>query len=132
VQQEVILEVIGFRFDPSKGAAECTPLTALIDHRLKAIRRKAKRYAARITSAGDTMTLTEGRLLYEDSTAIRLDVMAAMSRLTRDEIAICLRLIEGQSVRQIARRLHRGWHSINRIVAGIRKHFRLMGLDTQK
>ena len=129
VQQEVMLEVIAFRFDPARGTAESTPLTTLIDHRLKALRRKAARYAARITNAGDTVTLEEACLVYDDSTAIRLDVMAAMTRLTDEELAVCLRLIQGQSVRQIARQLKRGWHSVNRIIQGIQDRFGTMGLE---
>jgi len=128
VQQEVIMEVVAFRFDPSKGAGESTPLTAMIDHRLKTIRRKAARYAAKVANAGDALTLEKACLVYEDSTAVRLDVMTAMTRLTGEEIAICLRLIQGQSVRQIARQLKRGWHSVNRTIRGIRRRFQAMGL----
>jgi DNA-directed RNA polymerase specialized sigma24 family protein len=129
VQQEVVLEVVAFRFDPAKGASESTPLTKLIDNRLKAIRRKAARYAARITSVGDAMAMEEASLFCEETVPLRLDVMTALASMTGDEIAVCIHLIHGLSVRQIARELGRGWHSVNRIIIGIRERFRTMGLE---
>lgn len=126
VQQELALDVIAFRYDPSKGAAEPTALTSMIDNRLKAIRRRSWRYAMRVTSAGDGPQLEV--LLVDGQADLRLDVLTVMATLSATELAICLRLIQGQSVRQIARHLKRGWHWVDRIIKGIRGRFELMGL----
>jgi DNA-directed RNA polymerase specialized sigma24 family protein len=129
VQQEVILEVIAFPFDPSKGASESTPLTAMIDNRLKALRRKARRYAARITSVGDAPGLEEAGLTCEDEAGLRMDMLSAMALLTPNELAICAGLIRGQSVNQIALRLNRSWHTVHRMIHAIRRRFLAMGLE---
>jgi DNA-directed RNA polymerase specialized sigma24 family protein len=128
-QQEVILAVMAFAFDPAKGAAESTALTAVIDNQLKALRRKAARYDARITSIGDAAALEKACPVYEENLPIRLDLLTVMTRLTSEELDMCLRLIQGQSIGQIARELHRGWHTVNRAIRRIRERFVFMGLE---
>lgn len=127
-QQEIILAVLTFRFDPAKSVNESTPLTAMIDNQLKAIRRKARRYAARVTT-GDALALEATTPPHEPAASLRLDMLAAMATLSPKELAVCVGLIHGHSIHQIACRLHRGWHTIDRAVVSIRERFASLGLD---
>ena len=51
-QQEIVLDVLDFRFDAAKsnGACERTALTSLIDRRLMTMLRAKRRYAQRVQS----------------------------------------------------------------------------------
>ena len=128
VQQDVALAIIDFRFDPGRGVAESTVLTALVDNRLKSLRRKARRYIARVANATDTAA-PEPESFPEWNLPLRLDVLAAETTLSPSERTILSSLAQGQSVRQIARRMGHGWHRVNRVIRRIQDRFRKMGLE---
>ena len=123
IQQEIIFDVIGFRFDParSNGAKLSTLLTAIIDNRLKMILRTAARYESRTSQPRSEV--------FEDTTALRLDVRQAMTSLSPRQKAVCLRLSRGESISQIARVLGCGRATVRRLKDSIRDQFTAMGLD---
>ena len=123
IQQEIILDVIDFRFDPAKsnGAKISTLLTAIIDNRLKMILRTAARQQDRIGQPKPDV--------FEDTTALRLDVRQALTSLSPRQKAVCLRLSRGESISQIARALGCGRATIRRLKDGIQQWFTYMGLD---
>lgn len=128
-RQEVALAVNDFHFDATRGAAESTGLTILIDNRLKALRRKAKRYSARVRNATDTAAPEPAISSGQADVDLRLDVLAAEATLNSAERTILSALAQGQSIRRIARRLGRGWHSVNRVILKVQDRFRAMGLE---
>lgn len=127
-EQEVILDVMNFKFDPAKsnGATERTALTSLIDHQLITFQRTLRRHE-RLVQLDDG---DEGRASEPtDSQAIALDVRQVVERLSDDEQVVCAALSRGESVAQIARQLSVGWHAANQIVNRVRERFTALGVD---
>lgn len=133
-QQELVLHVARFRHEParSNGATESTVLTAVIDRRLKALRRAGSRYkrhlrraeqqrAMRIMNCVDPFPL--------DSHLLAVDVRDAVAQLTPQQQRVCALLGQGESHARIAQTLCCGWHTIRRIIEQIRTQFRTAGLD---
>jgi transposase len=58
-----------------------------------------------------------------------MDVRAAMEGLLGEERAVCAALANGDSTTEIAKQLGRSWHAANKLVARIRRHFEVLGLD---
>ena len=137
VQQDLILDVMAFEFDPAKsnGASETTALIALIDKklidRLRAATRERKHLERRNAALGITESTTEDSpaLSQRDDIPLRADVHQAMGLLTARQRAICAALAEGRSVSEIARRLGCGWHTVERAIVAIRRAFKEVGLD---
>jgi DNA-directed RNA polymerase specialized sigma24 family protein len=129
VQQEIILDVLAFEFDParSNGATVQTALTALIDHRLMAIRRQERRYRLRL----DQLILNAKQPSADDSdsNSLALDVRDAIESLPDREKAVCRGLAAGKCLGQIAQELHIGWPRLKRSLVIVRKHFHALGLD---
>ena len=123
IQQEIILDIMDFRFDPTKsnGAKLSTLLTAIIDNRLKKILRTAARHQDRTDYARSEV--------FEETTPLRLDVRQALTRLSPREKAVCLRLSRGDSTSQIARALGCGRATVRRLKDSIRDQFAAVGLD---
>jgi len=57
------------------------------------------------------------------------EVRDLLSELTPERQEICRALMRGESVAQIARSHGRCWYTIQRQIAGIRRHFAERGLD---
>ncbi len=132
-QQELVLDVLAFRFDPlrSNGATEATALTALIDKRLRAIQRASRRYRNRLTGLKAQLGVDEARDRWphpvEDMTELLvMDVREAVSRLPSPQRRLCKALIREGSLARVARRDRCGWHTVGRSVEGLRR--RLAGL----
>ncbi len=128
VQQELILDVMNFRYDVAKsnGATETTALIALIDNRLKKLVRAQSRYRARIDQLRE-----EAEHSYEPMTADEraIDMRDAIAALPPRERDVCRALADGCSRHEIARQLGCGWHTVDRLIRRIRDHFQKIGLD---
>jgi RNA polymerase sigma factor (sigma-70 family) len=127
VQQEIILDVLEFQYDPNKsnGAKERTVLQALIDNRLRHIRRTAMREKAKVERIKDQVRQTCDNA--EQQCA--LDVQDVVADLTPREQVVCRALAEGRSKHEIAKQMGCGWHTVDRLVRHIRDHFEKIGLD---
>ena len=135
--QEVAPAVFAFEYDPDKwsGASAKTVLTAVIDRRLRAVRRREIRYRQHLEAA---LELVQAKYetsdgpqepYYEEATELAVDVQAAVAGLGEQDRAICIALSEGCSLTEVAVRLDCDWHTVHRRVATIREHFEQIGLD---
>lgn len=135
-QQEIVLDILNFRFDAAKsnGACERTALTSLIDRRLMTIARTKKRYEKHVGPM-PKKTRDDGAEEREPSTepieqhSLAMDVREAIGALSDDEQAVCAALAGGASTADIARQLGRSWHGAAKLVARVRRHFEVLGLD---
>ena len=123
VQQELILDVLGFRYDAThaSGATERTAITSLIDNRLKMIRRSEMRYQTRIEKLDAKPE--------EDETQDAERTAKAIDGLSSEDRELCDALYAGRSVNEIAVRTGCSWHTIKRRMNRIREHFEALGLD---
>lgn len=134
-QQELVLHVARFRYEPvrSNGASEATALTALIDRRLKALRRAEARYNRHQQRARDhhaNRSADDANLWpYVDRHLLVVDVREAVARLDPQEQLVCQLRGQGHSVESIAAHLGCGWHTVDRKIEHIGVRFRAMGLD---
>lgn len=133
--QEVILDVIGFCFDPvrSNGAGQRTALIALIDNRLRELRRKHRRYDRHVRRAADEYRhvppAASDASQFIRVTLIEMDVRDAVARLGPLEQAVCARLAQGHSVNRIASDLGCGWKRVVSAMHNIRQKFESWGLN---
>jgi len=134
--QELVLDVLAFRFEPGKsnGATEATALTAVIDKRLRTIRRAWRRYQKYVAALRRERGVDEGRDLWpepaEDATAILiLDVREAIAMLSAKERRLCRALLAGQTLADVARRTGCDWHVPARVLAHVRRQFQALGLE---
>lgn len=127
VQQQIIQEVAAFHFAPvkSNGATEATALVALIDNNLKMICRTMARYRVRLDRLREEPIPSPE---FEDQEKL-LDIRAAVAALPEREQRVCKALGEGYSKHEIAKLLHCGWHTVDRLIRRIRAHFEEIGLD---
>jgi RNA polymerase sigma factor (sigma-70 family) len=126
-EQDIVPLLAAFQFDPSNGATERTALTRVIDNRLKNAKRRAARYARHIAESRNTK-----RDEAIDTTArslLVIDVRDAVAGLPDRERAVCRGLLDGYSVHEIAKQLGCTWHTVRRVLDGIRERFPAMGLD---
>jgi len=135
--EELILPILQFRFDPdrSHGASEKTALCALIDHQLKALVRKQARYRKHVKALCQSRTpLKRCRKHVLPSTADfsspgeRMEFAELLAPLSSEQHQVCLALIDGHSIAQIAESLGCSWHRINRIIDQVRHHLRQQGV----
>jgi len=130
LQQEIILNVLDFRYDPAKsnGAKESTLLTAIVDNRLKAILRTSVRDHNRIEQIrrdrGIGPSADENHPAFaqaDDLTPMSADVRQAVQSLSPREQAICAALGHGESPAAIAKQLNCGRTTIRRHIENIRQ-----------
>ncbi len=126
LQQQMILDVMQFRFDVSKsnGASERTVLQSLIDNHLRKARRSYSRYRACMDrverDALGACVLPQGDIVH--------DVRAAVMELTEREQLVCQALSMGYSKCEIAQGLGCGWHTVERIKSRVKKLLEDRGL----
>ncbi|TET37968.1 MAG: sigma-70 family RNA polymerase sigma factor [Planctomycetota bacterium] len=128
LQQELILDVMHFRYDTAKsnGATETTALIALIDNRLKKLRRSETRYRAHL----ERLAVERKRAYASTPSECWVnDVREAVEFLPMREYMVCCLLGRGYSKLQIANALGCGWHTVDRLMRRIRKHLLALGLD---
>lgn len=138
-QQDVIQEVIGFRFVPGKsnGATEATAITALIDNRLAFIKRGQSRRRRREDQYREARGSRDGMPIPDPvdevqatSMARNFDVQSAMSLLSWQERAVCSRLAHGDTRIHIAMSLGLTRYTLERLIDGIREKFEAWELDS--
>lgn len=129
VAQRIAVETASFTFRPerSNGASPRTVLTALVHRQLQAEARRGARYRRCMDryKQGNSPVAMGVRPTHE----LELDVRTAVAQLSHEEQRVCGMLAEGQSLASIAGAMGCGWHTVQRIVAGIRVRFRAIGLD---
>lgn len=127
VQQQLILEVVGFKYDParSNGAKESTALQSVVDNHLKKMCRTTARYRARVDRLRDT---PPPEAVFENHERT-VDVRSAVAALSEREREVCRALSEGYSKQEIAKLLRCGWHTVDRLMRRIRAAFEELGLD---
>ena len=126
VQQQIIFDVAAFCFDATKSkACEATALVGLIDNKLKQMCRTMKRYRLRLDRLREEPIPNPD---FEDTQKL-LDIRDAVAALSERERVVCKALSEGCSKREIAKTLHCGWHTVDRLMLRIREHFEEIGLD---
>lgn len=123
--QKLALHIAEFKFDPDNGAKESTALYALINHQLATMRRSHMREQKYLTRHRNKIRTQR----YEDRADLRLDVQLAIAALPATERAVCVRLLEGDKVNQIATELGCTWHAVRRVIRRIRTRFTNIGLD---
>jgi len=131
--QEIVLDVLAFRFDRarSNGATGATALTAVIDKRLRMVRRAWRRYQQLVARFRADRGVDEARDRWpepvEDETELMaMDVREAVARLPLPQRRLCKSLVREGSLARIARRDRCGWHTVRRSVENLRR--RLAGL----
>lgn len=132
VLQEVVLEILGFRFEPARanGATEATALTALIDRRLNMARRREYRYQRHIERIQMWMNSVDtGELDREEQINRSMDVQCILARLEPEDQELCRMLSAGQSIEVIADQFGCGWHTVKRRVDRLRNIFVENGMD---
>lgn len=128
--QEAVLVILEFEYEPdnAEGASERTALTAVVDRRLRKMKRTDRRYQGAVSRLG---LLETERQDHVDLQA--MDVADAFGRLDPDEQAVCRGLAAGRSRGEIARRLGFGWGKVNRIAQRVQARFDELdvNLDTE-
>jgi DNA-directed RNA polymerase specialized sigma24 family protein len=133
VQQEVLLEVLAFRFCPdrSNGATEATALIALIDRRLFMARRSEQRRLRRVEQAQEPQESSIDAVEMPAAHHLdrSLDIQKVVASLAPAEQELCRMLAAGESIEAIAARLQCGWHTVKRQVERIRRIFEEKEID---
>ena len=126
--QQIVMILRDFDYDTShaNGAQEQTVLTAVIDNRLRMIRRSRRRYRKRVGLLPEDFDACAPD---PDGLLRRVDVRMAVLDLSSLQQAICDGLAAGLTRAEIARRLGCDWHTVNRAVRKICTHFAAIGLD---
>lgn len=132
VQQEVILAVLGYQHDPSKGASEKSVLYVVIDRQISLFQRTharriglQERYRAEQEASNSDSVTTNGQAARD----LREDLHAVISTLPPTERQICTGLADGAPVSALVNRLGISRYEMDRLVGRIRDRFRAAGLD---
>ncbi|GJQ27334.1 MAG: hypothetical protein HBSAPP02_23660 [Phycisphaerae bacterium] len=127
--QCLALAISKVRFDPTKGAKESTVLYVVINNHLISVRRAQAREDRRVTrhrSCADIRSISQLSPL-----DLQLDVRLAVAELPPLERSVCVGLMQGSTIRQIASDLGFTWNAVRRLVANVRARFAQLGLDGQ-
>ena len=134
--QELVFDVLAFRFDLAKsnGASEATALTAVIDNRLRTLRRGWRRYQKHVEALRAELGVDEARDRWpepeEDETALLVvDGREAVALLSPKERRLCRALLAGQTLADVARQRGCDWHVPARVLAHVRRRFEALGLE---
>jgi len=127
VLQVMVPDLMEFRYDPANGngAQERTVLTAVIDNRLRKMKRSAGRYQGHLRRFG----YTQDKFSRDEVNPLPSDLADAVAGLTPDEQTVCRGLAAGLSRTAIAEQQGWGWHKVDRLIKGIREQFAALGLD---
>jgi RNA polymerase sigma factor (sigma-70 family) len=131
--QELALDVLDFDYDPQRagGASEPAVLAGVIDNRLVSLLRSRDRYQmhlARLAAdLGPDSEIDESQDL--SRCELRSDVCDLVNALPADYQDVCLRLMAGESLAEIADARECGWHTIRRMLDQIRATFVEAGIE---
>lgn len=131
VQQGIIHHIVQFRYDPMKsnGASERTALTAMIDNKLKMLKRNNSRYGKYVDRFQKIAEQT-----YEPSELRTndIDVRLVVEKFTPEEQAVCRALGMGYTKNEIHELLGMGRAKLNRIVRQIHDQFAELGFNEDR
>lgn len=133
IQQSIILEILNFKYDPenAQGAEERTALTTVIDNRIINLLKKqscqSEYYEEYLRQNGHTNPQEEA-LSYSENNALYCDIQDAIDRLSAKEKAVCAGLMDGLSIRQLARKLRCRQQSVQCMIQNIRGVFKELGV----
>jgi DNA-directed RNA polymerase specialized sigma24 family protein len=125
--QRLVLAMSQFQFDPNNGAKESTALYTLINHQLNSVRRAQMREEQRLARHRARNIIRS--IAQEDHIDLRLDVRLAVAALPAPQRSVCIGLLQGNSVNQIAADLGCTWHAVRRVIDCVRARFSELGLD---
>ena len=137
-QQEVIIDLLSFVYDPvkSNGAAEKTVLTALIDKKLKSMKRGAARRKKHEDKYSDLQGAVGGYvepILCKNGDQKRAsmasDLQYGIGALDARSRTICYALSEGKSRASIAKTMGLTRYQLDEVINGIRLKFEGMELE---
>ena len=132
VQQEVILAVLGYQHDPSKGATEKSVLYVVIDRQISLYQRAHARRLnlhERYRDAQEALHANPIAANEQAARDLREDVHAVLSTLPAKDRQICDGLADGYPVSALLIRLGINRYEMERTVGRIRDRFRKAGLD---
>jgi hypothetical protein len=133
--QRIFLDVAAFNHDSkrSNGASKATALTAVIDNRLRNLRRAEKRYVRHLRELwAQRMSLIGPAVEECPHLRCRLlahDLQCVLARLSTVERAVCEAMALGRTPSAIARDLGLDRRALARIVGQIREIFAAHDLD---
>ncbi|MHC4877909.1 MAG: RNA polymerase sigma factor [Planctomycetota bacterium] len=131
--QDLALDVLDFDYDPQRagGASEPAVLAGVIDNRLISLLRSRERYQMHLarmaadlhpdSEIDDAQDLTRCEL--------RSDVRDLINALPTDHQDVCHKLMDGESLAEIADDLGCGWHTVRRMLDRIRATFVEAGIE---
>jgi DNA-directed RNA polymerase specialized sigma24 family protein len=134
LQQEIVLQFLGFEYDETLGASENTALHRIIDRKLINARRDKNRDVRRLNN--ETVSLEDAGAAERpcpgmpdiELCELRLDLEAAMADLEGLEKAVCEGLLRGESKTEIARAQGCSNANITKAVRRLRRKLASRGL----
>jgi RNA polymerase sigma factor (sigma-70 family) len=137
-QQELVLALLNFRFDPQKanGGGESSAIRALIDRQLAFIQRRCVRAKNRIKRYRLLSGIAESKDSepqlepdHADLLSLSADVEATVASLSPKEKAVCSAIAKGLSREAIAEALGFSRYEVDRLLDRIRAKFIDAGLQ---
>lgn len=128
------MDISTLKYDPKNtaGADEATVLIAVIDNKIIDLLRKQsgrqRGYERYLKQKGYTDPQRQS-LSYCENYALRCDLKQAIAALSDRQKAVCLGIMEGWSIREIARRLHCRQETVRRTIKAIGRTFKARGID---
>jgi RNA polymerase sigma factor (sigma-70 family) len=137
LQQEIVPKLAAFQFDAarSNGASRNTVLTSVVDRQICAYLRAKGRYENHIEHLQQMRRPATARHNWPDHVSqpepvdLRMDLAAAMQRLSERDRAICDGLSHGLTVKDIAAKLGCCRDTVSRAILRIRRVFADAGLE---
>jgi DNA-directed RNA polymerase specialized sigma24 family protein len=129
VAQRVAIETVAFTSNPNRYMGAKVPeavLATIVNRQVQSAARQYARYRHRIErmAQGTGVGLENVRSNHD----LRLDVRMVVAHLSPLQQRICAMLTDGESIASIAKALHCGWHTVERLIASIRERFERVGL----
>ena len=133
IQQSLILHILNFKYDPGNaaGAEEKTALIAIIDKKIidwlrkqDASRRAHHEYMLR---RGYTYP-DDDSFSYSENYLQRCDLALVINQLSEREKAVCVGILQGLSMAQIACRIRCRPQSVRHMICNIQRIFKAKGL----
>jgi hypothetical protein len=132
VQQEVIMAVLGYQHDPSKGASEKSALYLVIDRQISQFQRAHarriglhERYRAELRASDADQVVTNDQAGRD----LRADIASVVQAMSHVEQQICAGLADGTPVSALIKQLGISRYEMDRLISRIRERFHKAGLD---
>lgn len=128
--QEVMLALIGHVYDPQNwhGATEKQAAFSVIERRLAMLWRAEKRYRQRVERWSTESRATD-RTPGSSIDSLPLDLSTMIAEMPERTRHVCMGLLHGESLNEIAIRLHTSWGAVRREVTRIRRVLQRAGLE---